>query len=840
MRQAFFLSFAVAAATLGSPLHDVLPPEWRAQTLPERGRALEHPAYFEQLDIAAAEVHAGRYRQALITLHELDDTPEVLTLRGEALGRLGKLDEARAVLEAANTADAAVVLGDLLIRDLRPDDALEILRPHGDDLNAKVVMGRALEEVGDLDGAREIYQWFVDEPQSFLERWTDGDTGGRWSAAFEDAATLTAIGTALDRWATLNGKYREFFDLNDTILRTFTTSYDLLDREYWPARVAAARFLLERGDAQAATEELIAAYNANPHDADVLALLAETNTARWDFAKADRAITDLAQVNPASPIVALARIDNLLKQRRTDAAEQIVEELTTVRPNHLRILGVRAALHALQLRDDEAATVLEQVEALDPDNATAFATIGRHLAGLRQYDRAEAMLTKAVERAPWWSVPRNDLGHLLVQSGKEDAARLVLEEAFAIDPYNRQTLNYMRVLEQMSRFDSFETEHFRISYHPDFDEPLARISAEYLESVYDEMTERFNYEPPFKTHIQWFPTNDAFAVRVTGDPFVGALGACTGPVVAMRSPGDPKVSTYDWQETLRHEFAHTITLTKTGNRIAHWMTEGLSVTEEYGPITWSYVPLLNMAVSKDELFPLNRLTWGFVRPRRPFDRQLAYAQSGWVCEFIDETYGPDAINELLIGFRDGKAQGPLFEEVLGEDENTVFEKFRAWAVTQTESWGYDEKTAKRYGELRPEADALVKARQWEDARDAWEQLLAMRPNDPLPHQRLAGLYMRTGQRDQAIEMLVALTDREEQDNRYAKLAGRLLKEDGRLAEARDVLEHGTRIDFYDPAVHALLGDVYEALGDDAAADRSREIIGYIEQMKQRRKDGHTR
>ncbi|MEM6313839.1 MAG: tetratricopeptide repeat protein, partial [Planctomycetota bacterium] len=466
--------------------------------------------------------------------------------------------------------------------------------------------------------------------------------------------------------------------------------------------------------------------------------------------------------------------------------------------------------------------------------------VGRQLAALRQYERAEAMLSKAVERAPWWTDPLNELGDNLVQAGKEDQARTVLENAFALDPFNRRTLNYMRVLEDMQAFETIETEHFRISYHPEFDKPVAEASAVYLESVYEEMTQRFEFEPDFKTHIQWFPTNDAFAVRVTGDPFVGALGACTGPVVAMRSPGDPKVSNYDWQETLRHEFAHTLTLTKTDNRIAHWMTEGLSVDEEYGPITWSYVPLLHMAVSKGELFPLNRLTWGFVRPRRPFDRQLAYAQSGWVVAFIEETYGPEKINELLIGYRDGIAQAPLFADVLGEEEDAVFEKFLVWAEEQTRAWGYDETTTSRYNELRPEADALIKARQWEDARDAWEELLELRPNDPLPHQRLAGLYMRTGQRDRAIEMLVALTDREEQDNRYAKLAGRLLKEDGRLDEARAVLIHGTRIDFYDDAVHVLLAEVQDLLGDNAAADRSRAVVDYIAQMRQRRKDGPDR
>ncbi|MEM6560173.1 MAG: tetratricopeptide repeat protein, partial [Planctomycetota bacterium] len=611
MRAAIALTFALSAASFAGPLDEFVPPNWRVETLPETGRELEHPAYFEQLEIAAAELHAGRYRRALITLHELEDSPAVLTLRGKALGRLGKVEEATALLSEVDTAEAAVVVGEMLLRDLRPAEAIDVLLPHENDLQARVLLGRAYETVGDHASAREVYAWFVADGQDFINRWAAGDS----SAVFENAADLTAIATGLDRWATLEQQYRQFFELNESILSMFTTAYDTIDREYWPARVAAARFLMHRGDRESALEELAAAYNANPNDPDVLALLAEAMTAGWDFAKADQAIAELREVNPDAPAVLIARIDNLLRQRRIDAAELLVRELVERRPDHLDVMGLQAAVHALQLRDDEAAEVLAEVEALDPDNASAFALVGRQLAALRQYERAEAMLSKAVERAPWWTDPLNELGDNLVQAGKEDQARTVLENAFALDPFNRRTLNYMRVLEDMQAFETIETEHFRISYHPEFDKPVAEASAVYLESVYEEMTQRFEFEPDFKTHIQWFPTNDAFAVRVTGDPFVGALGACTGPVVAMRSPGDPKVSNYDWQETLRHEFAHTLTLTKTDNRIAHWMTEGLSVDEEYGPITWSYVPLLHMAVSKGELFPLNRLTWGFVRPR---------------------------------------------------------------------------------------------------------------------------------------------------------------------------------------------------------------------------------
>ena len=50
----------------------------------------------------------------------------------------------------------------------------------------------------------------------------------------------------------------------------------------------------------------------------------------------------------------------------------------------------------------------------------------------------------------------------------------------------------------------------------------------------------------------------------------------------------------------------------TDNRIPHWMTEGLAVWEEHAPLRWEWVPMLYRAVTKDELFTLDNLTWGFV------------------------------------------------------------------------------------------------------------------------------------------------------------------------------------------------------------------------------------
>src|SRR5687767_1927219 len=121
---------------------------------------------------------------------------------------------------------------------------------------------------------------------------------------------------------------------------------------------------------------------------------------------------------------------------------------------------------------------------------------------------------------------------------------------------------------------------------------------------------------------------------------------------------------FNWAQVLRHEFTHTVTLAATDNRIAHWMTEGLAVLEERSPMRWEWVPMLYNAVKKNQLFTMEDLTWGFVRPKKPSDRQQAYAQSYWVCKYIDENYGHDAILKLLAEFKRGRSQDEAFPSVL--------------------------------------------------------------------------------------------------------------------------------------------------------------------------------
>ena len=211
---------------------------------------------------------------------------------------------------------------------------------------------------------------------------------------------------------------------------------------------------------------------------------------------------------------------------------------------------------------------------------------------------------------------------------------------------------------------------------------------DYMESVYASVTSEYHTEPPVKTIIEVFPTHDAFSVRTTGTPWIGTVGASTGRIIALVTPrkGENTWQAFNWAQVLRHEFTHTVTLAATDNRISHWMTEGLAVCEEHSPLQWAWVPMMYHAVTNNQLFDMDQLTWMFVRPKKPADRQMAYAESFWVCTYIEKTYGHEAILKMLNEFKNGGLQQDVFPKILGRSQDQFFIEFKAWASQQVSRW----------------------------------------------------------------------------------------------------------------------------------------------------------
>lgn len=842
MRLAILLLFTPASVVCATapvnaqddPLLDLASPlRWRAQLMPEEAEALDLPEYYTPVDRARALLSAGRYKRAIYELSGAADAAEEGALvLAEANLKLGRFEEARAALSASKGPATEVLGARIELEAGNLDEAARRLdahlNDHDADIQARLWRASIAEEAGDLQTALEHYRWFVE--QRFLQVWASDPDDRR----FESAEDVVAIGAALDRFATLSGEYQKDASLHGTILGMFVRAYDVIERDYWPARLAAAHFAYERSDGAAVEEELKAVLAANPRSPEAMALLGQISLDSYDFAQAGAAATALRAVNADSREADLLDARNLLLQRQPLKAQPFVDRLLARRDSDLEALGLQAAIYAVRLQENELSQTLAKIEGLDPDNATAYFTVGKQLAGLRQYPRAEQVMRIAIERAPWWTRPRNELGLLLTQSGDEIGAMHELRLAREHDPFNAQTSNYLTLLEELAGYDQLETEHFLIQFDRKQDPISAELFAEYLDEMKEDVARIYGWSPQEKTRIQIFPTHDRFSVRVAGDPFVGTVGACTGPVIAMVTPrdDDETLGAFDWAQVIRHEFTHTITLGRTNNRIPHWMTEGLAVREEHAPVRQEWLDLLAEAFNGGELFGVGELTWGFVRPRKPSDRSLAYAQSWLVCEYLIERWGEEKLGALLDEFAKGRQEAEVFRDVLGielGDFDTAFaEKMRQHMT----AWGRLPEQADAYATALAEGEEALKAREFEKAIGAFERARVVRPMDDAPVRRLAGLYLakETLDAQKALAMLLWLHERTDRDNRFAKRTARLLLDAGDAQQAQKLAYQAVQIGPYDRLAHELLRDAATASGDEVTLARQQRRLELLAAM----------
>ena len=825
----------------------MVPARWANDLKPEALPPLDLPAYYTEAETVAAEVFHGRYRAALSALAASPsiDPADAAVLRARALTALGGHDRAVAALSDPRlAADAAVrlQLGRTLADAGRWDKSIDALRrlagERPESVPVHYALARALEDSGDVEGAVAAYGWFVADPSfgdsggdSGAPRPTVGAPGldliGRWRDqnvdGFADAEELTLAARGIDGWARMTGSYPNLPRLHETLLSMFTAAYDRLDRDYWPARVAEAEFLLAHGDPESAVASLGAALKANPYDEHALDLLGRTLLAGANFAAVDAAVGTIRQLDYQSPAADLLEARSQLRQVRPAVAERFVRRVLDRRPRDVEALGLLAASQALQLRDDESAATLAAVDAIDPGNYAAYADVADALADRRQTPRAEAAYQTAIERAPWWSEPRNGLAMLYANAGEEDKARAALERAYAVDPFNARTVNYLRVMDRMAGWDRHETEHFTFLYDPRDAAFVPEYLAPYMESIYADVAAAFRHEPADKTIVEVFPDKNAFSVRLAGQTGVETYGANIGRVVTAVAPRPGvKLGNYAWARILRHEFTHRINASATEGRVPRWLTEGLAVWQEGVPYRFEWIlPVMYDAAVDDGFFPLASLDTAYYNLKKPTDGELAYMQGFWVVLFLRDDYGPDSVLDLLDAFTAGKTTPDAFAAATGDDIDAVQAKFDAWAKQHVEGWGYDAATTAEYEAARSSGEAAIATRDYAGAADAFEAVAALRPMETLAHKRLAGLYLKLGRPDDAVRHLRALNETELTDNRYAKRIAQIELDAGRPDAAIDAGVAAIRINPYDDAAHALLADAYAAANrpDDAAKER---------------------
>jgi len=618
--------------------------------------AMPATAADELLEEARQLLLAGKYAEAEEAYTKLvaDDPVAVALGFARCQAAVGKLDESATTLtkaveehpEAAEVhselAKLAFERGDYPSARAAVDEALKL---DADSLSARWIRAELFRTAGRLDEADAAYQWFVDY-------YNDHDVTS------PEAMHLVGLAAAqFARWHRLTKQFSFLVnDLYPDILKR--------DKSYWPAHFETGLLFLEKYNQAEAARSLKKAALLNPNAAEVHAALAALALQNYQLDEARRAIERSLELNPRLAAAHRARADVSLANFEVAKAVELLEAAVPLNPVAEETLGRLAAAYAVVdgLAEDPTGTrfgkLLAEVDERNPHAGEFYFALATALDATRRFPAAARYYREAVERMPQLTAARGALGLMYMRLGDEAEARKLLDESFAVDPFNVRVDNSLKVLEVLDGYALLETEHFAIKFDRGRDELLARYAANFLETeVYPELVKHFGFEPEGKSLFEIFSkarnTNGHgwFSARMVGLPYVGTVGACAGKMVALASPNDmPKK--YNWARVLKHEFVHVLNLQQTRFNIPHWFTEALAVESEGLPRPQIWNDLLAERVPKGELLNLDTINLGFIRPKSGLDWQMAYCQAQLYAQYMRATYGDDAPAKMLAAYRD--------------------------------------------------------------------------------------------------------------------------------------------------------------------------------------------
>jgi len=572
------------------------------------------------------------------------------------------------------------------------------------------------------------------------------------------------------------------------------------------ARLAMARLMSEQfsGDARTVVNEILET-SAKSNDRVVANALIEAHllAARMDL--------DEGRHGSA---------ERLLK-RAVDAAEE----------RKLPPLEAYELLAALDLLrgDEKAARWTEKALAYNPRFGGVYETLAHYEIMRRRYREADAWLRRAVETQPdLWSA-QAELGVNLLRLGDVNGASAALERAYSGDPFSATTVNTLRVLDKLKDFSVARTSS------PDIVTWLDKKEADAMRPYVEEVarssittfSKRYGFEPRQPVTVELYPNHDDFAVRTAGLPGIGLLGVTFGYLVAMDSPSGRAAGDFHWGSTLWHEMAHVFTLSVTDHRVPRWLSEGISVFEEWrtGPTPGVAVSARALDVFREGKFlPVATLDEGFIRPDYDDQVQVSYMQSGLVCLFIDEKWGFEKLVALLRQFTRDTTTAKAVEATFDISPAEFDKEFNAFLSQRFVG----------YIKGKEDWDRSMKAAHEAAAKDNWPAVIepARRAIELFPdftldgtaHLLLVTALDRTGKRAEALKAL----------QEYRRLGGwnpsalrqlsQWLEEAGQADEAADVQYALILIEPLDASLHARLGERFNATGKPAESLREYRVL----------------
>jgi tetratricopeptide (TPR) repeat protein len=691
------------------------------------------------------------------------DHPDLLAARADLLYDLGRWDE------AARDADAAVAKKD-------------------NQLLARWAKAKILRDKGSVDEADKAIRWIV-------RHYTARSNADNDITDPDELLIVARAGAENARWHNLSRQFS--FILNEVIADALKADPDL-----WSAEFMAGSMLLEKYNRPGAVDAFDKALKLNPKAADALVGKGQAALQKFDLKEAEAFADRALKVNARHPGALRLKADVYLVASDWATAEKLLDRARAASPRQPATLGRLAACYSLQRRAADFERVIREAEGYDAKPGAFYGELAECLEERKRYAQAEHYYKKAAGLRPTLAAPRAGLGMLYLRLGREQEGRDILTRAFDSDPFNVRVANSLKVIRHLDKYATLATPHYELRYDPEKDKLLAEFLAEYLEEVHADLKRQFHYEPPGKILIEVFNSHEMFSGRVIGLPDLHTIGACTGKVVAMASPAAHGVSKpFNWGRVIRHELTHVFNLAQTDFMCPHWLTEGLAVRNEHmaRPPLWTTV--LRDKLAANELFTLDTVMLGFVRPRGPDEWTLAYCQSQLYVDYLTKTYGEASVGKMLDAYRQGLDTAAALKAACHVEKKAFEAGYRT----------YVEEVVKPY---------RSRAKKEEEKAMTFAELEAAHkkdPEDPDLSARLADQLFRRNKASEARKLIDAVLEKKPGQVLASIVKSRLLARAGDDAAARTVLEEATKANPDDPKLLMALSRAHLDAKDYPAA-----------------------
>jgi Flp pilus assembly protein TadD len=197
-----------------------------------------------------------------------------------------------------------------------------------------------------------------------------------------------------------------------------------------PALAGLGRILLAVNRPDAAVEPLTVALRNAPHRLDIRADLAMT-LAR--LGQAENAL-DIARQLPSTEGALTFRVEQLEALGRRQEALACLAEARVLYPESRKLTRLQGVLARRESRWEEAEPCWQTLVSQDPEDASAWSSLGSTLAALGREEEADAALARATDLAPeeadWWY----NRAHVLIDRNQLAEALPLAERAAALAP----------------------------------------------------------------------------------------------------------------------------------------------------------------------------------------------------------------------------------------------------------------------------------------------------------------------------------------------------------------------------------------------------------------------